>query len=52
MKNKALFESWLVNQFGSQINSQLKFCMEDGYKDHAINAMWIGFNAGIELTNS
>lgn len=52
MKNKKLFESWVICQFGENIKIKLEpFHSEDGYLDETINAMWIGFNAGIELAD-
>ena len=51
MENKSLFENWIVLQMGSNIKSMLaNFDIEGGYHDQTINAMWIGFNAGIELS--
>ena len=47
-KIKVKFEVWATAQFGYNINIKLKqFDIEDGYQDPTINAMWIGFNAGL-----
>ncbi|WP_158683778.1 hypothetical protein [Pseudoalteromonas sp. T1lg22] len=52
MENKPKFERWALQQFGSQIQSRLAgFDIEDGYHDELINAMWIGFNAGLLLAD-
>ncbi|MFA6063861.1 MAG: hypothetical protein WC736_14840 [Gallionella sp.] len=47
---KSQFEEWLPRQFGTHIKDKMKgFDEEDGYHDQMINAMWIGFNAGVKL---
>ena len=48
MKEK--FEEWVVKQFGEKAKLMLAYD-ENGYEDHTINAMWIGFNAGYVLAN-
>jgi hypothetical protein len=51
MKIKELFEVWIVKQMGNHVKPLLNdFHKEDGYTDQTINAMWIGFNAGIVLS--
>lgn len=48
---KDLFEKWIVKQFGKSIKPRLEmFHDEDGYADQDINMIWIGFNAGVELS--
>ncbi|MCJ0814930.1 hypothetical protein [Vibrio vulnificus] len=47
---KQKFETWIISQFGKHIENKLaQFDEEDGYHDEVINAMWIGFNAGLLL---
>lgn len=49
---KKIFETWVMKQFGSQGLILLSgFDEVEGYSDHTVNAMWIGFNAGVELSN-
>jgi len=49
-KTRKIFEVWVLEQFGKNGKVMLgNFHEEDGYSDETINAMWIGFNAGIEL---
>tara|TARA_Y100001938_G_C7834959_1_gene303293 strand:+ start:300 stop:464 length:165 start_codon:yes stop_codon:yes gene_type:complete len=52
MEHKELFEQWLITQFGPDHLRGLSFDVNNGYSSQTINAMWIGFNAGIELTNN
>ena len=49
MKDK--FEEWLVKQFGKKMIKLLGYDEKKGYLDQAVNAMWIGFNAGYVLAN-
>ena len=49
MKDK--FEEWLVAQFGKNMKELLAYDEKDGYQDHTVNSMWIGFNAGYVLAN-
>jgi hypothetical protein len=47
---KVKFETWIKANFGDNISPRLEeFDIEDGYQDQTINAMWIGFNAGLLL---
>lgn len=47
---KKIFEEWIIKQMGDHVKPLLeKFHDEDGYADQTINAMWLGFNAGVEL---
>ena len=49
-KTRKIFEVWVLEQFGKNGKVMLgNFHEEDGYEDQTINAMWIGFNAGLEL---
>jgi hypothetical protein len=46
-----LFEKWFTEQFGPNSKVILKnFNDEDGYEDRDANMMWMGFNAGFELS--
>lgn len=50
-----LFEKWFMQQFSQHSNALLEVATIDGedrYKDDEINALWIGFNAGYELSRS
>ncbi|MBS3796699.1 hypothetical protein [Pseudoalteromonas sp. BDTF-M6] len=48
MDKKHKFERWIITQFGEHIKRKLAdFDIEDGYHDETINAMWIGFCAGM-----
>ncbi len=50
-KRKELFEEWITNQFGVSTVLRLEdFHDEDGYTDQTINAVWLGFNAGVALS--
>jgi len=49
MGRRELFELWVSRQYG--VTTLLEgFSDTDGYPDMTINAMWAGFNAGIELS--
>lgn len=47
-KNRGVFEMWLSKQFPDRLLTY-QFSVENGYDNETVNAMWIGFNAGIEL---
>ena len=47
---KAVFEVWIVKKLGDHIKPMLDdFDEKDGYKNTVVSAMWVGFNAGVEL---
>ena len=49
-EKRKLFQEWYIKSFGASTTSLLAdFHDEDGYADQYINALWIGFNAGLEL---
>jgi hypothetical protein len=47
LKRKSAFERQGIAFFGKDFALLLKG-FKDGYQDDTANAMWIGFNAGIE----
>jgi len=47
---REVFEKWFLAQFGEDKTAILEWSEKDGYIDRMINSMWIGFNAGIELS--
>lgn len=47
-KRRIVFEAWVRKQLSKTIS--LDFSDPDGYSDSDINMLWIGFNAGIELS--
>lgn len=48
---KEKFELWVLNYFGDHMRHSLKaFDNESGYQDEMLNAIWIGFNAGLLIT--
>jgi len=50
MKDK--FETCLITHCGEHVRRVFaEYDGEDGYADPIINAMWIGFNAGVELAD-
>ena len=49
---RKIFEEWVVKQMGEHVRPLLNnYHDEDGYSDQTINAMWIGFNGGVELAD-
>tara|TARA_B100001059_G_C17712565_1_gene516283 strand:- start:659 stop:832 length:174 start_codon:yes stop_codon:yes gene_type:complete len=45
---KEKFELWILNHFGHHMRHSLKaFDNENGYQDEMLNAIWVGFNAGL-----
>ncbi len=47
---KKVFEKWIIKKMGNHVKQLLiDFDEEDGYADQTVNAMWIGFNAGVKL---
>lgn len=49
MVHKKIFEEWLKVQYGNDVFTNLSFDSKNGYSKETVNAMWIGFNAGITL---
>ena len=46
---RELFEEWVIGQFGIEPSRLEVFHHKDGYADHNINLIWVGFNGGVEL---
>ena len=42
------FESWFVKQFGADKQHLLTRDVDGGYESVEVNALWVGFNAGVE----
>lgn len=51
MRRNEIFEKWLAAQFGPDHLRGLSFDVKNGYSSQTINAMWISFNAGIDLAD-
>lgn len=45
-----MFETWFIAQFGQDQAHMLELDADGYYRIEGINGMWIGFNAGVELS--